>query len=64
LADQIADPFPAVLGVVAAEEGAADAPGDDVVSAGALVVDQKMTGEGHSRHIRSARTYIKSVFYR
>ena len=46
LADQIADPFPAVLGVIAAEEGAADAPGDDVEAAWTVVGYQETAGDG------------------
>jgi hypothetical protein len=47
LADQLGDPGAAVLGLVAAEEGAADAVEDDVEGAGALVIDQEATREGH-----------------
>ncbi len=48
LADQLGDPGAAVLGLVAAEVGSADAAGDEVEGAGTLVIDQEATGEGHS----------------
>ena len=51
LADQLGDPGAAVLGLVAAEVGAADAAGDDVEGAGALVIDQDMAGEGHDNRM-------------
>jgi hypothetical protein len=47
LADQLGDPGAAVLVRIAAEVGAADAAGDDVEGAGALVIDQEATGEGY-----------------
>ena len=45
LAYQFADPGAAVLGLIAAEEGATDIAGGDEVGAGALVVDQEAAGE-------------------
>ena len=47
LADQLGDPGAAVLCLIAAEVGAADAAGDDTEGAGTLVIDQEATGEGH-----------------
>ena len=47
LADELGDPGAAVLGLVAAEVGSADAAGDEVEGAGTLVIDQEATGEGH-----------------
>ena len=47
LADEVADPGAAVLGLVAAEERPADAAGDDVVGAWVFIGDQQATGEGH-----------------
>jgi len=59
LRDQIADPAPAVLGGVTAEESAADAAGDNVVAARAVVGHEETARDGHEGHIRSAWTYFK-----
>ena len=53
LADEVADPGAAVLGLVAAEERTADAAGDDVVGARVFIGDQRATGEGHITMIRT-----------
>ena len=42
-----AHPVAAVLGVIAAEESAADAAGDAVEAAGNAVVDEVFAGYGH-----------------
>ena len=45
--DGLAHPVAAVLGVIAAEKGAADAAGDAVEAAGSAVVDEVFTSYGH-----------------
>jgi len=46
-ADGVADPVATVLGLIAAEKGAANAAGDTVEAAGSAVVDQVFTGHRH-----------------
>jgi len=59
LLDEFADPAPAVLGIVTAEEGAADAAGEDMIAARAVVGHEETARDGHGRRIRSAWTYCK-----